>query len=143
VDVDTMRRRVAAARVARLATVRPDGTPHLVPVCFALLAGPDGDLLVSAVDEKPKTTTSLQRLRNVAANPAVTLLVDHYEDDWRRVWWVRVDGDGRVLEEPTAGHDDAASALRAKYEQYRDHDLTRPILAVDVRRWVGWASDGS
>ena len=137
-----MRRRVAAARVARLATIRPDGTPHVVPICFALLTDAPGDVLVTAIDTKPKTTASLQRLENVAANPAVTFLVDHYEEEWGRVWWVRVDGDGRVLDDG-AEHDRALHALREKYEQYRDHDLPGPAIAIDVRRWVGWAYDGS
>jgi PPOX class probable F420-dependent enzyme len=142
VDVDTMRSRVAAARVARLATVRPDGTPHAVPICFALLTGPAGDVLVSVVDSKRKSTASLQRLQNVRLNPAVTVLVDHYEEEWPRVWWVRVDGDARLVD-GGADHERAVDALRAKYEQYRVHDLPGPTLAVDVRRWVGWAYDGS
>jgi PPOX class probable F420-dependent enzyme len=142
VDVDTMRTRVAAARVARLATIRPDGTPHVVPICFALLTGSTGDLLVSAVDSKPKSTASLQRLQNVGANPAVTVLVDHYEEEWRRVWWVRVDGDGHLVD-GGVDHERVVDALREKYEQYRDHDLPGPALLIDVRRWVGWAYDGS
>ena len=137
-----MRTRVATARVARLATVRPDGTPHIVPVCFALLTGATGDVLVSAVDDKPKTTSALQRLKNVVANPAVAFLVDHYEEEWGRVWWVRGDGDAHVLDDG-AEHDRAATALREKYEQYQEQELAGPILAIDVRRWVGWAYDGS
>ena len=137
-----MRTRVATARVARLATVRPDGTPHIVPVCFALLTGATGDVLVSAVDDKPKTTSALQRLKNVVANPPVAFLVDHYEEEWGRVWWVRGDGDAHVLDDG-AEHDRAATALREKYEQYHEQELAGPILAIDVRRWVGWAYDGS
>ena len=137
-----MRSRVAGARVAHLATVRPDGTPHVVPICFALLTDAPGDVLVSAVDSKPKATASLQRLRNVAATPAVTVLVDHYEEEWGRVWWVRADGDAHVLE-GGAEHDRALRALRTKYEQYRVHDLPGLALAIDVRRWVGWTYDGS
>ena len=87
-DEHELRRRVASSPVARLATLRADGTPHIVPVCFAL----EGDRIVSVVDHKPKSTTSLRRLDNVRAHPAVSLLVDHYDDDWTRLWWVRVDG---------------------------------------------------
>ena len=77
-----------AAEVARLATVAADGAPHLVPVCFALA----GDVVYSAVDGKPKRTPDLARLANIAAEPRVALLADHYEEDWTRLWWVRVDG---------------------------------------------------
>jgi PPOX class probable F420-dependent enzyme len=94
------RRRFAAARVARLATADAAGRPHIVPVTFAV----DGDVVYSAVDAKPKRGTALKRLANVAANPAVALLVDHYADDWNELWWVRADGTGRVVdpEDPRA-----------------------------------------
>src|SRR5205807_10199664 len=85
---EDMHQRVSAARVARLATVNADGAPHLVPFCFAL----DGDVLYSAVDAKPKKTQRLQRLQNAAREPRVSVLVDHYEEDWARLWWVRLDG---------------------------------------------------
>lgn len=134
-----MRNRVDAARVGRLATVRPDGSPHLVPVCFALITDRSGgDVLVSATDDKPKTTYSLQRLKNVIANPAVTLLIDHYEEEWGRVWWIRVDGDGRIVDNG-AEHGRAVAALREKYEQYTKIDIPGAVLAIDVRRWRGWA----
>lgn len=134
-----MRSRVDAARVGRLATVRPDGTPHLVPICFALITdGSGGDVVVSGTDDKPKTTYSLQRLQNVLANPSVTLLVDHYEEEWERAWWIRVDGDGRVVEDG-AQHEQAVSALRAKYEQYSKVDIPGAVLAIDIHRWRGWA----
>ncbi len=142
VDEAAMRARFAAARVARLATVRPDGSPHIVPICFALLAEASGDVIVSATDDKPKTTYSLQRLKNVITTPAATLLVDHYEEEWGRVWWIRVDGDGRVIE-GGSGHDRAVAALKAKYEQYQRIALPGAVLAIDVRRWRGWAYDES
>ena len=88
------RRRFAAARVARLATADAAGRPHIVPVTFAV----DGDVVYTAVDAKPKRGTALKRLANVAANPAVALLVDHYADDWNQLWWVRADGTGRVVD---------------------------------------------
>src|SRR5207249_1558910 len=86
-DATAMRKRIADAMVARLATVGAGGKPHVVPISFAV----DGETIYFAVDAKPKRTTDLQRLRNIAANPSVSVLVDHYEDDWTRLWWVRVD----------------------------------------------------
>jgi PPOX class probable F420-dependent enzyme len=137
VDELEARRRVGAARVGRLATVRADGTPHVVPICFTIV----GDRVVSAVDEKPKTTPKLQRLANVEANPAVTLLVDHYEDDWTRIWWVRADGRARVVEQGPV-RDDAVAALRSKYEQYERVGITGAVLVIDVERWSGWRYAG-
>jgi PPOX class probable F420-dependent enzyme len=127
------RRRFAAARVARLATAGADGRPHLVPICFAV----DGDTVYSAVDDvKPKATRRLRRLANVAANPAVSLLVDHYSDDWSALWWVRADGLGVVLQDAP----DAIALLASRYEQYREAPPSGPVLAVDVERWTGWSA---
>ncbi len=98
------RRRVAQARVARLATADADGRPHVVPMVFALASGKDasetrcGDTVYSAVDAKPKRSAALRRLANIAANPRLAVLVDHYEDDWDALWWVRADGTGRTLD---------------------------------------------
>jgi PPOX class probable F420-dependent enzyme len=133
-----MRRLVSEARVGRFATVRPDGTPHLVPICFALLEGDNGDVIVSGTDEKPKTTFALQRLRNIADHAAATLLVDHYEEEWERMWWVRVDGYGRVINDE-AERERAIAALHAKYRQYEHVGIPGPVLAIDVDRWRGWA----
>ena len=126
--------RFGAARVARLATTDADGSPHLVPVVFALL----GETVWTAVDAKPKTTTALRRLDNVRAHPAVSLLVDHYADDWATLWWVRADGVATVLDvdEGRAGLD----ALTAKYPQYQDNPPPGPVLRVDVTRWVSWSA---
>jgi PPOX class probable F420-dependent enzyme len=129
------RERFAAARVARLATAGAGCRPHLVPVVFAVR----DDTVYSAVDAKPKRTTSLRRLANVAANPAVSLLVDHYEDDWERLWWVRADGRGRVLDGSVPEAARAVELLRERYPQQR---ATGAVLAVDVERWSGWAADG-
>ena len=125
------RERFASARVARLAAADADGVPHIVPLVFAL----DGDTIYSAVDAKPKRSTDLKRLRNVAANPRVALLADHYADeDWATLWWARADGTGRVLDASAA----AVALLRERYAQYRDTPPAGPVLAVDVRRWSGW-----
>jgi PPOX class probable F420-dependent enzyme len=140
---DEARRRFTAARVARLATVDEAGRPHLVPVVFAVRAGAwegRADGIVTAVDGKPKTTTRLKRLRNIAAHPAVCLLVDAYGEDWDWLWWARADGEARVL-----GADAADPAVRAalgwlgdKYAQYRDRPPAGPVVAVTVLRWSGW-----
>jgi PPOX class probable F420-dependent enzyme len=138
-DATEARTRFAAARVARLATVGAGGRPHLVPVVFAL----DGDTLYTAVDDvKPKATTRLKRLANIAANPAVALLADRYEDDWTALWWVRADGTARLLD---PGDDEAARAralLAARYPQYADAPPPGVVIAVDVTRWSGWAAAG-
>jgi PPOX class probable F420-dependent enzyme len=133
VDETEMRRRVAGARVARLATVRPDGTPHVLPIVFAL----QGDTLYTAVDEKPKRTPRLQRLRNLAANPAVEVLVDHYEEDWDALWWVRLGGMARVLVDGPE-HDLGARLLEEKYPQEHGWRLESMVI-IDVRRWAGWS----
>jgi PPOX class probable F420-dependent enzyme len=128
------RDRFAAARVARLATADAAGRPHLVPIAFAVA----GDTIYSAVDAKPKRTRALRRLANVRENPAVSLLVDHWdEDDWAALWWVRADGRGRVIdsEDPEARR--AVELLRERYPAQRD---AGEVLAVEVERWSGWAA---
>lgn len=132
------RRRFAGAPVARLATVDAAGRPHLVPVVFAV----DGDRVFSAVDGKPKRTRALRRLENVAANPRVALLADHYEADWDALWWVRADGAARVLEATAPDGDAALDLLAARYPQYRAARPAGPVLAVDVDAWTGWAAKG-
>ena len=138
-DEQEARRRFAEGRVARMATVGADGTPHLVPIVFAL----DGDEIVSIVDAKPKRARDLKRLRNIAANPNVALLVDEYREEWERLWWVRADGTGRVEEEgPT--RDRAIELLWEKYEQYRTA-WSEPVgaaLVISVRRWRWWSLAG-
>jgi PPOX class probable F420-dependent enzyme len=129
--------RFAAARVARLATADAGGRPHLVPVVFAV----DGDRVYSVVDAKPKRTTELRRLRNVAENPRVALLADHYDEDWDALWWVRADGVGRGLD-PLADAEAARAVelLRVRYPQQR---AVGAVLAVDVERWSGWSAAGA
>ena len=130
-----LRRRFASSAVARLATVRPDGAPHVVPVVFTLAE----NMVYSAVDAKPKRTSRLQRLANVRVEPRCALLVDHYEDDWSRLWWVRVDGTAVVVDEPPATHPGLA-ALGERHPQYREQPPTGPLLVVTVRQWSGWSS---
>jgi PPOX class probable F420-dependent enzyme len=130
-----MRRRFASASVARLATVGADGRPHIVPVCFVI----DKQTLYFAVDSKPKRTTNLKRLRNIAANPAVSILVDHYEDDWTRLWWVRIDGDARVLTDKDEGHR-AVKLLAARYSQYRANAPSGPVVAMAIGAVTGWSA---
>jgi PPOX class probable F420-dependent enzyme len=132
VDFDP-KTRFAQAPVARLATVTPDGRPHLVPVVFAV----DGEVIYTAVDAKPKTTQRLRRLANIDGNPLVSLLVDHYAEDWTQLWWVRVDGVAAIHHDGNAmriGRD----LLRAKYAQYQSVPLNGPVIAVTVRRWSSW-----
>ncbi|BBX47382.1 TIGR03668 family PPOX class F420-dependent oxidoreductase [Mycobacterium cookii] len=125
--------RFAQAQVARLATVAPDGGPHLVPVVFAV----DAEIVYTAVDAKPKTTRRLRRLANIAANPRVSLLVDHYDQDWTQLWWVRADGIAEIHYDGAAmqhGRD----LLRAKYAQYQSVSLDGAVVAVTVGRWISW-----
>ena len=126
---------VTAARVASLATIDPDGRPHLVPIVFAL----QDDTLYSPVDRKPKRSQRLRRIENARARPDVTILVDHYEEDWDRLWWVRLRGRARVLDEG-AERERALALLAEKYPQYRDDPPNGPVLAVDVSEAYEWTS---
>jgi PPOX class probable F420-dependent enzyme len=138
-DPAEARTRFDGARVARLATAGADGRPHLVPVVFAL----DGDTLYTAVDDvKPKATTRLKRLANIAANPAVALLADHYADDWTALWWVRADGTARLLEPAGDEAGKARALLAERYPQYAEAPPPGVVIAVDVTRWSGWAARG-
>ncbi|MER6981369.1 TIGR03668 family PPOX class F420-dependent oxidoreductase, partial [Streptomyces carpinensis] len=138
-DPDQARRLFAAARVARLATVDESGRPHLVPVVFAA-DGADG--IVTAVDRKPKRTTRLRRLRNIEAGPAVCLLVDVFDEDWERLWWVRADGDARIVSPDAPDvttrdeYEAAVERLRRKYPQYRQAPPHGPAILVAVRHWT-------
>jgi PPOX class probable F420-dependent enzyme len=132
-----VRDRVRAEQVARLATTDTDGRPHLVPIVFAL----EGDTLYSAVDAKPKRSRRLRRIENARARPDVTVLVDHYEGDWSRLWWVRLRGQARVLD-AGAEAERAIALLTEKYEQYRDAPPTPPVLALDVAEWRSWGAGG-
>jgi PPOX class probable F420-dependent enzyme len=132
-----VRRRVSAARVAYFATAK-SRTPALVPVCFVLL----GNTVYHAIDAKPKSVDpmKLRRVRNVRANPNAAILVDHYEEDWRRLWFVLVEGRARVLLDGLEQRR-AIAALRRKYRQYRitlPLAADAPVIALDVERLRQW-----
>ena len=133
-DGGEMRRRVGEARSGVLSTVTAEGRPHAVPCCFVL----DGDVVYSAVDAKPKSTLALRRLDNLAANPAACLLVDCYDDDWSKLWWIRVDGTARVLVDGDE-RDHALDLLAAKYPQYQEIRPPGPVIALDITAWRAWA----
>jgi PPOX class probable F420-dependent enzyme len=131
------RARFAAAPVARLATVDGQGRPHLVPVTFAV----SGGRIVTAVDHKPKRGHDLRRLRNITANPRVSVLVDHYADDWRTLWWARADGLARVVGvEAEAERAALVAPLCAKYPQYREAPPDGPAVEITVTGWTHWAA---
>ena len=127
------RARFAAARVARLATADSRGAPHLVPVTFAAR----DDVVVFAVDHKPKTTTSLRRLANIAENPQVSFLVDVYDEDWTRLWWARPDGVARVAEPSERAR--FVEWLAEKYPQYAERPPEHAVVVTEVQTWRGWA----
>jgi PPOX class probable F420-dependent enzyme len=127
----------ARAPVAVLATVGADGAPHLVPVVFAVRTTGETTTVYTAVDAKRKTTHRLRRLANIAANPRVSLLVDHYDADWTQLWWIRVDGVAAVHErgeEMAMGY----AALRHEYPQYERVALDGPVVTVTITRWSSW-----
>jgi PPOX class probable F420-dependent enzyme len=135
VNIDDMRRRVGQARVARLGTVGLEGQPHLVPCCFAL----DGDALYTAVDDvKTKTSRALRRLDNIRLCSSVSILVDHYEDDWSALWWIRMDGVARVVDAASPDGRTGLELLTEKYPPYRSSPLTGPVIVVEITRWVAW-----
>lgn len=129
--------RVVNARRGHLATVRPDGHPHVVVITFAVVNG----TIVTAIDQKPKKTTRLQRLINIEANPSVSFLVDHYDDDWRRLWWVRIDGVATVHHRGEI-HGRAIAALTAKYPQYQERAPEGPVIAIVEHRVSSWSHNG-
>lgn len=137
-DEHEARTRFVEARVAHLATVRPDGAPHLVPVVFAL----DGDTVWLVVDEKPKRRRDVQRLANVRSEPRVSLIVDRYVEDWDGLWWVRVDGHARIVD---AGSElgRAVELLAGRYAQERERPPKGPAILVAIDRWRWWPDDSA
>jgi PPOX class probable F420-dependent enzyme len=122
----------AKRRVARLATLNPDGAPHIVPICFAI----DGDVIYSAIDHKPKRSAHPQRLRNINRDARVAILADHYDECWQKLWWIRADGRARVV----AAGEQAVALLARRYEQYRQRPPRGEMIVIDVARWSGWGN---
>ncbi len=132
---------LSEARVGHLATADESGVPHVIPVCFAV----DGDHIYSVLDQKPKRTglTRLRRVRNILSNPQATLVADHYEEDWSRLWYVMISGRAELLLE---GEERSAAilVLRAKYPQYRDMDIDEnPVIKITVERVIAWGGSES
>ncbi|MFC4113463.1 TIGR03668 family PPOX class F420-dependent oxidoreductase [Nonomuraea zeae] len=136
-DAAQARARFAGARVARLATVGESGAPRLVPVTFAV----QGDEIVTAVDHKPKRTTDLRRLRDIRHEPRVSVLADHYDDDWAQLWWARADGTASVHESGPV-REAALRALAGKYPQYARRVPGGAVIVIAVSRWSGWSYTG-
>jgi PPOX class probable F420-dependent enzyme len=135
---EAARRRFAAATHALLATADARGAPHIVPISFAVSV----DTIYNAVDGKPKRTAALRRLANVAENPLVAVLVEHYSEDWNELWWVRAEGSARVVAAESPEGVAGLTLLAERYEQYRSEPPVGPLLTVAVTRWSGWAAGG-
>jgi PPOX class probable F420-dependent enzyme len=134
-DAGEARELFVASDVLRLATAGIDGQPHVVPCTFAV----DGsERIVIGIDNKQKSSLNLRRLRNIAENPRVSLLVDHYADDWAQLRWARADGVATV-ERSGVEHAEHWRLLRAKYPQYEGQALDGPVIAVRVTSWSGWS----
>lgn len=127
--------RISTVRTGHLATLGPDAGPHIVVVTFALF----DDHIVTAIDHKPKRTQLLRRIRNIETNPAVSFLADHYEENWDRLWWVRVDGTASIWSEGESRHG-AVAALVDRYDQYRGRPPAGPVIAISIDRVSGWKS---
>ncbi len=131
--------RIRSARVGRMATVTPQLRPHVVPFVFAVVDEGERAVIYWAVDQKQKRSPSLLRVRNIEANPAVELVVDGYEEEWSKLWWVRCSGSGSVV----VSDDERSVALTAltyKYPQYADSPPTAAVIAIDVERLTWWES---
>ena len=135
INPEEIDRRLKEARSATLGTVGPEGRPHLVPIVFAYRER----RLYTAVDRKPKSTRRLRRLRNIAANPSVSVLVDHYEDDWTLLWWIRIDGTARIID-AGSGFREGISLLTDKYRQYADRPPPGPVIEVRVGTIRAWSA---
>jgi PPOX class probable F420-dependent enzyme len=133
---DGQRRFLAQQRIAHLATADRRAVPHVVPVCFAVAGG----TLYITIDEKPKRrpATALKRLKNIAENPAVAVIVDRYDEDWARLGWVMLRGRAEILREGQE-HQDAQDLLRSRYPQLAAMQIaTYPVIAVRIERTRSW-----
>lgn len=137
VNRDEALARLRSARVGHLATITPGSRPHVVPFVFAVVQDGSAIRVYWAVDDKPKRSPRLQRIRNIETNPAVELVVDGYDEDWSALWWVRVSGASRIVLEPQE-RADALAALEAKYPQYAAARPHGPVVAIDVETIAGW-----
>ena len=135
IDSEQITRRLTEARSATLGTVDHEGRPHLVPIVFAYREG----RIYTAVDGKPKSTRRLKRLRNIEANPGVSVLVDRYDDDWTRLWWIRVDGTARVIGSGPSFREGIA-LLTSKYQPYGDQPPPGPVIEVRVETIRAWSA---
>jgi PPOX class probable F420-dependent enzyme len=141
-DESVARSVFAGERVVRLATVRAGGGPHLVPVVFAMVWDP-ADVIVTAVDHKPKSTRNLLRLRNIAGEPRTCFLADGYaDDDWSALWWVRADTRAAVVRDDDPRRTTALAALAAKYPQYQEVPPDGAVIWAVVHRWRWWSAVG-
>src|SRR3989442_8595959 len=122
--------RLGHARVARMATVGPNGRPHVVPFVFAL----DGTTVYWTVDRKPKRSEHLARLEHIRANPHVELVADHYEEEWSMLWWVRAAGTARTLDQGPE-RDRALDLLATKYPQYPAQLPAGALIAIALNPW--------
>jgi PPOX class probable F420-dependent enzyme len=133
---------LSAARTATLVTIGADGVPRPVPICFVL--DPQAPILYAPLDEKPKRTDdprALARVRDIEARPVVAVLVDHWDEDWARLGWVRCAGRAALLEPGPGEHAAAVAALRARYQQYAGHRLeARPIIRIEIDRVTSWGA---
>ena len=136
--IDNEIQRFADAPRAQLSTINPNGTPHLVPIVYAV--APTGDRIYTAIDWKPKTTQKLQRLDNIHADPAVSLIVDHYTDDWSQLWWIRADGNARIVDAGSAEGTVGTDTLVAKYSQYKNNRPEGPVIVIDKLSWRSWSA---
>ena len=135
IDPEEINRRLAEARSATLGTVDRAGRPHLVPIVFAYRDG----RLYTAVDRKPKSTRQLKRLRNIEANPGVSVLLDRYDDDWTRLWWIRIDGEARLIHAGPAFREGIALLTR-KYPPYGAQPPPGPVIEVRVEIIRAWSA---
>ena len=138
-DSDEAWDRVRTARVGRMATVSPSNRPHVVPFVFVIVEHGDARVVYWAVDHKPKRSSDLKRIRNLEANPAVELVVDGYEEDWQRLWWVRCSGTARVVDDESERRD-ALGALVDKYPRYRLAPPDGVVVAIDIATISSWAA---
>ena len=129
---------IATEQVAHLATANAEGVPHVIPICFVY----DGGCFYSVLDRKPKraSLSRLKRVRNILANPSVALVLDHYEEDWGRLWYVLVTGTAELVETGDE-HGHAIALLVEKYQQYGDMDISEnPVIKITPTRFTCWRS---